>query len=142
MKDVMMKKETESHKQETELLEDYIAKAEQVIKRLPKILGKNYQNFTTTKLRNILSMVNDIYNDILTEPADLLNPEIQNRIQYLKVRLVYECGREPKVIKPFVEEAGLLPMLANIGNSRKRLISFVRYMEALVAYHRYYGGRD
>ncbi len=119
---------------------DYTAKAEQVIKSLLKKMGKNYRDFTTTKLRNILSMVNEIYNDVLTVKGEELSPELADKIQYLKVRLVYECGREPETTKIFVEEANLVPIIEGIGRERNKFIAFARYMEALVAYHRFYGG--
>lgn len=121
---------------------DYTDKADRLIKDLQRSMGRNYSNFTTSKLRKILSMVNEIYNDVLIEPSEELSPKLQSRIEYLKVRLVYECGREPNVIKPFVEKAELLPIINGIGNSRKKFIDFARYMEALVAYHRFHGGRD
>jgi len=129
--------------QETMIIgKGYTAKAETVIQELKSSMGKNYQDFTTSKIRNILAMVSDIYNDLYGDQEVSLNQEIQNRIEYLKVRLIYECGREPKVIKPFVEKAQLLPLLESIGDSSERFRSFAHYMEALVAYHRFYGGKD
>lgn len=124
------------------LQKNYADQAEQVIKDLKKQLGRNYQNFTTSKIRNILSMVSEIYNDVRAEPEDALDEQMQSRIEYLKVRLAYESGREPYVVKPFVERAGLRELLSVIGDSRKKFIDFARYMEALVAYHRFYGGKD
>ena len=121
--------------------ENYTAQADQVIQELKRSL-RDYQRFTTSKIRNILAMVSEIYNDVITEQDDLLSPELQSRIEYLKVRLVYECGREPYVVKPFVTKAGLLDLLNNIGDSRENFKKFSRYMEALVAYHRFYGGKD
>lgn len=122
--------------------ENYTARADQVIQELKGSMGRNYQRFTTSKIRNILAMVSEIYNDVITEQDDALSPDLQNRIEYLKVRLVYECGREPNVVKPFVTKAGLLELLNNIGDSRDNFKKFSRYMEALVAYHRFYGGKD
>jgi len=156
MKEALKKagfKETESrHKTEQKaskgfdafekLREDYTDRADRVIIELRKELGKNYKDFTTSKLRNILDMVSDIYNDILTEQEEVLNDEIRGKIAYLKVRLIYECGREPYIIKPFVEKAGLLDIISGIGSSRQRFIDFEHYMEALVAYHRFHGGKD
>ena len=72
--------------------ENYTAQADQVIQELKRSL-RDYQRFTTSKIRNILAMVSEIYNDVITEQDDLLSPELQSRIEYLKVRLVYECGR-------------------------------------------------
>lgn len=119
---------------------NYTAQAEEVIVELKK--RREFQNFTTSKIRNILAMVNSIYNDVLNEQNEKLNSELQSRIEYLKVRLVYECGREPWIVKPFVDKAKLLNLLESIGDNRKRFLDFARYMEALVAYHRFHGGRD
>lgn len=124
------------------LANNYTQQAEQVIKDLKSSMGRDYQNFTTSKIRNILAQVSEIYNDVIIEKGDILSPELISRIEYLKVRLVYECGREPYVIKPFVNKAELLDLLNNIGSSRDNFLKFARYMEALVAYHRFYGGRD
>ncbi|NLM20814.1 MAG: type III-A CRISPR-associated protein Csm2 [Peptococcaceae bacterium] len=120
---------------------DYIDKAESVILDLKKN-NKDFKDFTTTKIRNILAQVSEIYNDVLNDPAEKLSAEIQERVEYLKVRLVYECGREPRVVRPFVEKAGLLDLISNIGDSRQKFIDFSRYMEALVAYHLFHGGKD
>lgn len=124
------------------LEKNYAAQAEQVIKDLNTLMGRNYQQFTTSKIRNILAKVSELYNKVTIAQQDTLSPEIQSKIEYLKVRLVYECGREPYVIKPFVEKAGLLDLLNAIGDDRQRFIDFAHYMEALVAYHRFYGGKD
>jgi CRISPR-associated protein Csm2 len=125
---------------ENDVFQDYTARAESVIKEL-KDKERQYRNFTTSKIRNILAMVNEIYNDIQAERDETLSENIQERILHLKVRLVYECGRE-EIIKKFYEKAGLQKMLSDIGNSRKKFIAFTRYMEALVAYHLFYGGSD
>lgn len=125
------------------VLEDnYAAQAERIIKDLQQDRGMDYRNFTTSKIRNILAMVSEIYNDVLMEKSDTLTPGLKSRIEYMKVRLVYECGREPRVVQPFVRKAGLLELLGSIGDSRGKFIDFARYMEALVAYHRFHGGRD
>lgn len=54
---------------------------------------------------------------------------------------MYECGREPKV-NEFVQKAQILDILKEIKQSKKNYLLFSRYMEALIAFHRYYGGRD
>ena len=55
--------------------------------------------------------------------------------------MVYDAGRE-RDVKDFVEQAKLLEYLKGVGDSREEMIRFAHYMEALVAYHRYLGGRD
>ena len=42
----------------------------------------------------------------------------------------------------FVDQAGLLGQVSAIGKDRQQLIVFCNYMEALVAYHKFYGGKD
>lgn len=123
------------------LEENYTQRADRVIQELSQTT-RGYRDFTTSKIRSILAMVSEIYNDVLNEQDEVLGPELQSRIEYLKVRLVYECGREPRVVKPFVTRAGLLDLLNGIGDSRDNFKKFSRYMEALVAYHRFHGGRD
>lgn len=50
-------------------------------------------------------------------------------------------AREPKV-NEFVQKAQILDILKEIKQSKKNYLLFSRYMEALIAFHRYYGGRD
>ena len=121
---------------------DYTAQADKVIQDLRRSMGRKYNNFTTSKIRNILTLISNIYNDVWFDREEVLNQDLQSRVEYLKVRLVYECGREREVVKPCVEQAGLLDLLNSIGDSRQNFIKFARYMEALVAYHRFHGGRD
>ena len=59
----------------------------------------------------------------------------------MRIRTAYEAGRDPAT-KVFVEKAHLLQYLKGIGTGREDLIAFAHYMEALVAYHRYYGGKE
>ena len=96
---------------------------------------------TTSKIRNLLAMNADIYNQVLTKPSEKLDDEICGRIEYLRVRFMYECGREPKV-KEFVQQAEILEILKEIKQSKKNYLLFSRYMEALIAFHKYYGGKE
>lgn len=120
----------------------YVDQAENVICRLETNKDKwgNTQWITTSKIRNLLAMSADLYNEVLGK-EEVLSEEMSSRIDYLRVRFIYECGREP-LVKKFVEEAKLIEALKEIQGSRKRFILFNRYLEALVAYHRYYGGKD
>ena len=73
--------------------------------------------------------------------GDTLEEEICSRIEYLRVRFLYEAGREPAV-RRLVEEAKLLEVLKGIHGSKKNFILFSRYMEALVAFRKYYDEND
>lgn len=121
----------------TELAEKVIVKLSQ--EKRPN--GKPVQMVTTSKIRNLLAMTADIYNDVVNSQDEKLSTDIVGRIKYMKIRFVYEAGRQAEV-KKLVEQAGLLKHLDDIGNSRKQYILFSRYMEALVAYRKFYGGKD
>lgn len=124
---------------------NYVDKAENAIKDLIE-KSKNPRTgrgniVTTSKIRNLLAMSADIYNQVLVYNSEKLDEELAGRIEYLRIRFIYECGREQKV-KEFAEKAHLLEILKEIRSSKKNYLLFNRYMEALVAFHKYYGGKD
>lgn len=124
---------------------DYVNKAERVIRDLAEESKLKNRGrvviVTTSKIRNLLAMSADIYNQVLVSEKEELSTELKGRIEYLRVHFIYECGREPSV-NNFVQRAEILEILKEIGSSRKNYILFSRYMEALVAFHRYYGGKE
>ena len=128
---------------------NYVDVAEKVIDRLAEIKDKygNSQMVTTSKLRNLLAMSADIYNEVSVS-EEKLTEELISRIEYLRVRFVYEYGRENKerennrLLQRFIKEAKILDNLKEINGSKKNYILFYHYMEALVAFHKYNGGRD
>ena len=123
--------------------ENYVDKAEKVIKSLAVPNKKGWIDMiTTSQIRNLLAMTADIYNEVCLSLDETLSEEILGKIQYLRVRFVYEAGRNPRHMKDFVEKAEILKCLDEIGNSKSRYLLFSNYMEALVAYHKYYGGKD
>ena len=103
--------------------------------------GRLRFNLTTSKIRNLLAMVNQIYNDVVLSDGDGLDERHKSRITYLRVRMLYEAGREDSV-RSFLEKSKLLDELREIGGERKKFLLFCRYFEALVAYHKFYGGKD
>lgn len=124
--------------------ENYVDKAENVIKKLNIEVDKNGRQIgivTTSKIRNLLAMSADIYNDVLNNKSDILDKDIVGRINYLKIRFVYESGRDPKV-KKLVEKAEIIKIIDEIKDKKTNFILFNRYMEALVAYRKFYGGKD
>lgn len=123
---------------------NYVDKAEKAIKELkqkkdPK--GREIAIVTTSKIRNLLAMVSDIYNDVVNNKEEKLSNDIVGRIGYMKLRFYYEAGRESSV-KSLLEQAKVFDIINEIGDSRSNYILFSRYMEALVAFRKYYGGRD
>lgn len=102
--------------------------------------GKPIGLLTVSQIRNLLAMSADILNEVLEFPEENLSEELLDRVSYLTVRFYYEAGRDEKV-KSFIETAKLLPFLKGI-KTRKQYIQYYQYMEALVAFHKYHGGKD
>ncbi len=124
--------------------QNYVDEAEKVILGLVNLKGRNGKSIpivTTSKLRNLLAMTADIYNQILNQHEERLSTDICSRIEYLRVRFLYEAGRDDGV-KNLAESAKIIDILKEIGGSRGKYILFSRYMEALVAFRKYHGGKD
>ncbi len=120
------------------LAADYVDEAERVMRKLSTERTK----LTPSKIRNLLSLVSDIYNAENLRTAEELLAESKTAVMMMRIRVVYEAGREDSV-KSFVREAKLLEYIKDIGSSRPKLIEFAHYMEALVAYHRFIiGGKE
>lgn len=110
------------------------------LKPLEQINKKQKFSLTTTKIRNLLSLLNVIQQMVQGETgSEIKDEEILGKIQYFKMRCAYEAGREPAV-RDFVEKANIMNYINNIGTSKKEFELFFHYIESLVAYHRYYGG--
>ena len=121
----------------------YVAKAEKAINECRKVTNSRgkVEMITTSQIRNLLAMTADIYNQVMLSMNDVLSEEITGRIAYLKIRFIYEMGRDSKM-KTFAQQAEILKAIDEIGNSKQKYILFSRYMEALVAYRKFYGGHD
>lgn len=129
-------------KEKLEITEvNYVDVADKVM----NALMSNRCRLTTSQLRNILSMVSELYNQAILVKEDTLPMDIQSSIQYLKLRIVYEVGRSKAKdygVYNFIVNAQVIEQLDKVKQSKKQLLLFCRYMEALVAYHKFYGGRD
>lgn len=113
---------------------NYVDSAEKVILSL-----KDRGQITSSQIRNILSITQRIFVNANRRKGDLGEDE-KTELQILRTRLVYDSGRDNKV-KNFVKRSELLDNIKEIGNSREKLLLFCRYLEALVAYHKFYGGK-
>ena len=126
---------------------DYVKCAEDVIKYLEKeefsviTNPKNSKRgskdtLTTSAIRNILSSTSEIYDMVRSQ-----GPEA------VRDKLIYQSGRNAAV-KRFVKVSKLIQALDRLEryyqkpDEKAMIILFCRYMEALVAYFKYYGGKD
>lgn len=126
------------------MVADMIKTAEEVIQAL-KEEGGGRLRLKTNQIRKILSAINAISNKVqiykMRQPKEKNLPEeLAADVSYLKVMLAYQSGRE-RSVREFVERAGLLEKIDTVASIRD-YEGFARYMEALVAYHKYYGGND
>lgn len=120
--------------------EHYADTARGIMERLskePDKQGKPFNGLTTTKLRGIYGYIMNVYTKV-TKREDF--DEHRGDIQYLKVRLAYESGRE-EAVREFVEETGLATLIAKVEDYDTFLL-YCRYAESLVAYFKYFGGKD
>ncbi len=124
---------------------NYVERAEKVIVSLKNKVnprnGRPVPMVTTSKIRNLLAMTADIYNEVMASNDENLSSDLKARIEYLRVHFVYESGREAGV-RNLVQEAGILEILKSMSGTKTDYILFNRYMEALVAFHKFYGGKD
>lgn len=121
--------------------ENYVKKAEEVISVLDNKTdkkGKKVGIATTSQIRNILAMSADIYNLAVMSTDDKLPEDIKSKIEYLKIRIIYDAGRDDKV-RNLVKEAKLIECISEINGSKKNFILFNHYIEAIVAYRKYNG---
>lgn len=132
---------------------DYVSEAEVVIKQLSKT-NKGEIALNTSQLRKILSAIIDVKNKVVVEATKsqdkvkTISPELQMEIRFLKTILRYQAGREIEennkkrstlnAVDEFIEKAKLIPRLDAIGENIEEFYNYCKYIEALVAFHKYY----
>ncbi|MBQ9885370.1 MAG: type III-A CRISPR-associated protein Csm2 [Lachnospiraceae bacterium] len=124
--------------------DNYVKTAEEVILKLKGLKDKKGRDIpvvTTSKIRNLLSMTAEIYNEVLNYPDEKLDNKIRGKIDYLKIRFVYEAGREESV-KRLIECADIINVIDNIKGRKSEYILFSHYIEALVAYRKFHVRND
>lgn len=135
--------------------ENYLDHAEKVIKDLK---AENAM-ITTSQIRNILANISDIFNVVQrTKQSGDLPSEVRSKIRELTMHCYYAAGREDKVKKFFLRSSlfmnlkgileasseankEILETLRKVGE-KERFLLLHKYMESLVAFHRFYGGKD
>ena len=110
---------------------NYVDLAEKVIVKEIVRNPKRHNSIvlTTSKIRNLLSLTNTLYNDVIHLTDEILSEEILGKIGKTRSK------------KGKMEKADIIKHLQRI-ETRSDLLLFCRYMEALVAYHKFNGGRD
>ena len=112
---------------------DFADKAQEVMKNREK----DFRELTTTKLRNIYSQVINVSTKVNNESE--FQAHIAD-IQYLKVKMAYESGRE-RSVEQFLGKTQLMALLDNV-KTYEQFTLYCKYAESLVAYFKFYGGRN
>lgn len=138
-------------------MDNYVDRANQVMRKLKEkedASNNNYKMVTTSQIRKFLAAVNRINGKIdqkkngnKTSVARKIPEDLQMEIKFLKVKLAYQIGRaEDKQrnnpVKDFENKAELFKEIDGIGDSLEKYENFARYVEALVAFHKFYGGEE
>lgn len=125
--------------------ENFVDKAKEAVDSLRNEKddrGRAINIVSTSQIRNLLAMTADIYNEVMLLREEILDERIKGRIAYLRVRCLYESGRDRnEPVKVFVKNSKLLDILPTI-ETKKDYILFSHYMEALVAWRKYSYSRD
>lgn len=125
---------------------DVVTEAEKAIKELQYKDRYNKIDVTTSQIRKFLTAVNVVRNKVdlykaKNKGAEALSKELTAEIKFSKVNLLYQAGRTDAV-KQFMTVSKLDIIIDGIGDSLARFVKFTKYVEALVAYHKFLGGKD
>lgn len=97
-----------------------------------------FGKLTSTKLRGIYSLIMNVYTQINSlEDFEARMPDLQ----YIKVKMAYESGRDQEVVGDFIKKTYLMACIDDIA-SYEQFVLYCRYAESLVAYFKFYGGKE
>ena len=98
-----------------------------------------FPRLSMSKLRSIYGLITNIHARVNT-PEDL--EACMSDLQYIKVKMAYESGRERNEdVKEFISMTYLMDLLDQI-QTYEQFVLYCRYAESLVAYFKFYGGRE
>ena len=105
-----------------------------------KKLANPYSGVKTNQIRNLYSAVQHIR--VRAEQPGVDQEDINRRLIFLKPKLAYASGRQQALrpLRNFLVPA--IDSVVNSRNPRKARENFFLLMESIVAYHKFYGGRD
>ncbi len=118
---------------------DTYAKAAELIveKAKENERGSWFGHLSMSKLRGIYGLITNVYTRVNT-PEDFESNK--SDLQYIKVKMAYEAGRN-RDVKGFLGGTGLMSALDNV-KTYDQFILYCRYAESLVAYFKFYGGKE
>jgi CRISPR-associated protein Csm2 len=90
----------------------------------------------TSQIRKFLDAVNEIKSKSVQQKPD--DAFFRSECMLLKPKLAYAAGRQDEV-KPLMSVLG--PCIDRV-HKKEDFSNFYRFVEAIMAYHRFHGGRD
>lgn len=96
----------------------------------------NRVRLKTSQIRKFLDAVNEIKSKGVQRPDN--DPFFRSQCMLLKPKLAYAAGRQDEV-KPLM---AVLALCIDKVRTKEDFTRFYRFVEAIIAYHRYHGGRD
>ena len=128
--------------------DDIAGKAEKIILGLKndRLLGGT-NGLTTNQIRKFLTAVTTLTNKITLyrhqqEQTRELSEDLAKEVRFLKVKLAYQVARGNKGVKRFAEDTQLKEYIDTVGTDLKEYMAFAQFIEALVAYHKFYGEKE
>ncbi len=104
--------------------------------------GSEYaRSIKTNQIRNVFSHINLIKTKFRNN-NNAYNDEIETSLVLLKPKLAYAAGRQNQ-IKPF--QRFMFEIIDSVVRSKhpeKAIENFFYLVEAIVAYHKFYGGKE
>lgn len=97
----------------------------------------------TNQIRNVFDAIKRVEMEWIKEKGKE-NPDfskIERELELLKPRLAYAARHnEVKPLKKVLDKA--IDGVKNSNNKREAFENFLRFIESIVAYHKFYGGKD
>lgn len=91
----------------------------------------------TSQIRKFLDAVNEIKSKGVQKHKD--DPFFRSECMLLKPKLAYAAGRQREQVEPLMSV--LAPCIDKV-HDKEDFTRFYRFVEAIIAYHRFHGGRD
>ncbi len=117
----------------TKILEGDYKKLEEYGESVGKYLARN--NVKRSQLRKIFSHVRKILTKAEIEEWE----KIEKDVLLIKPKMAYTAGRH-KELKPFYDK--VVSKIINEIDSKEKFSIFYDFIESILAYHRYYGGKE
>lgn len=126
-------------------LVDLVDKAENVMKAVTVKKSEDRAGLSSSQIRKFLTAITSVKNKIdlykmhHREDKEKFSRELALDVKLLKTTLYYQASRDNSgAVKNFVTKTDLPAMIDDVGRSYEKFHELYRYIEALVAFHKYW----